>query len=141
MEESSLRRIEKFKTSLEKLKKISELPLEKFLANYFEDVSERNLQVCVEAIMDVSRKIIASKEWQIPKSYREIVEILQQKKVIKNELAKKIQDLIGIRNIIVHFYADVKAEIIHENLKEYIQTLDGCMKVLLNFCEKNDIDP
>jgi uncharacterized protein YutE (UPF0331/DUF86 family) len=36
------------------------------------DASERNLQVAVEATIDVSEALIAYMRWRTPKSYKEI---------------------------------------------------------------------
>ena len=38
-------------------------------------------------------------------------------------------------------YADIKSEIIHENLREIINVLKEALKTLLKYCEKNKIDP
>lgn len=142
MEESSLRRIEKFKGSLEKLKELSSYSNEKIMKEPFlADALERNLHITVEAIMDVSRKIISFKGWEIPKTYKETVDVLEKKGIFDKKLEKKLKDLIGLRNILVHFYAEVKEEVLLENLKSYIPTLESSMKILLKFCERNKIDP
>lgn len=142
MEESSLRRIEKFKQSLDKLKKLSKYPEKRF----FEDpmlgsALERNIQVSVEAIMDVSRKIISFMEWDIPKTYKETIDLLREKRVIQNRLAESLKDLVGLRNILVHLYADVRLDTVLDGLEDSITTLDSAMKKLLEFCEDKKIDP
>lgn len=142
MEESSLRRIEKFKEALNKLKKLSSFSNEKIMEDLFlANALERNLHISIEAVMDVSRKIISFKEWEVPKTYKGIIDVLANKRVFDKRLAKELKELIGLRNIIVHFYADVREEDILENLKDYIFTLETSMKILLKFCEKSGIDP
>jgi len=66
---------------------------------------------------------------------------LKENKVLEKEFAKKLASLVGLRSIIVHMYADIKSEIIHENLREIINVLKEALKTLLKYCEKNKIDP
>ena len=60
---------------------------------------------------------------------------------IDKNLKQKLTDLIGLRNIIVHMYADIKAEIVYENLDDTITTLKHSTKRLLEFCKEKGNRP
>lgn len=142
MKEGSIRRIEKFKESFKKLEKYSKLSLEEILGKpEIQDSLERSLQVCAEALADIGRKIISAMNWRVPKDYKDVVEVLRENKVMKNSLASSLKEIFGLRNLLVHCYADVRIEIIHENLKDYLKILEEGMKVLLKFCKQKHIDP
>lgn len=140
--ESTLRRIERLEEGIKLLREIAKISFDDYSKSLkLQSIAERNLQVCTEAIIDLSNVIISKKGLKVPSTYKDTVEILRKSKVLENKLAQKMGDLVGIRNIIVHMYADVKAEIIHENLNEFIKTFKKTLKSLLEFCKKNKIDP
>ena len=140
--ESTLRRIERFEQGIKLLEEIAEVSLEEYLRDIkLQSIVERNLQICIEVIIDLSNVIISKKGFRVPSTYKETVEILKENKVLEKEFAKKLASLVGLRNIIVHMYADIKSEIIHENLREIINVLKEALKTLLKYCEKNKIDP
>jgi len=140
--ESTLRRIERFEQGIKLLEEIAEVSLEEYLRDIkLQSIVERNLQICIEVIIDLSNVIISKKGFRVPSTYKETVEILKENKILEKEFAKKLASLVGLRNIIVHMYADIKSEIIHENLREIINVLKEALKTLLKYCEKNKIDP
>jgi len=99
------------------------------------------LHVTIEAVMDISRKIISSMDWEIPKTYKEVVDLLYKKEVMDEELSKYLKDLVGLRNILVHLYADVKLELLLEDLEADIEALKKSMRILIEFSEEKGIDP
>ena len=140
--ESTLRRIERFEQGIKLLEEVTEVSLEEYLRDIkLQSIVERNLQICIEVIIDLSNVIISKKGFRVPSTYKETVEILKENKILEKEFAKKLASLVGLRNIIVHMYADIKSEIIHENLREIINVLKEALKTLLKYCEKNKIDP
>nr|MDO8045312.1 DUF86 domain-containing protein [Candidatus Baldrarchaeota archaeon] len=140
--ESTLRRVERFEQGIKLLEEIAEVSLEEYLRDIkLQSIVERNLQICIEVIIDLSNVIISKKGFRVPSTYKETVEILKENKILEKEFAKKLASLVGLRNIIVHMYADIKSEIIHENLREIINVLKEALKTLLKYCEKNKIDP
>jgi uncharacterized protein YutE (UPF0331/DUF86 family) len=142
MKEGSIRRLEKFNVGLEKLKRYSKLSLEEILKKpEIQDSIERSLQVCAEALADIGRKVISRMNWRIPKDYKDVVEVLRENKVVSKSLATELKEIFGLRNILVHFYADVKIEIIHDNLKNYLNSLKKGMEALVKFCKEKGIDP
>lgn len=140
--ESMIRRLERFREGLKILKEISEISLDEYLSDLkLQSIAERNLQICIETIIDISNTIIARKSFRIPKSYKDTIKVLEENGVIRKEMSDELIRLVGLRNIIVHMYADIKSEIIYENLLDIISTLKRAMGVLLDYCEKHGIDP
>ncbi len=142
MRESSLRRIERFNKGIERLRQLENKNLDDFLENEFlQDSLERNLQVCFEAINDIARKIIALKQFRIPKDYKDTIKVLAENKVLSNELANKLIELAKLRNLLVHLYSDIKIDILLSNLGRYVESLEEGMRELLEYCRINKIDP
>ena len=80
-------------------------------------------------------------EWEIPRTYKDVVGLLGEKGVIKEELSEKLKDLVGMRNIIVHLYADVQLDLLLDDLDGDIGVLKKSMDKLIKFIEEKNIDP
>ena len=142
MRPSTLRRLERFNKGIEILEELKNYKKEDFCEDLkVLSMAERNLQVCTEFIVDLSAYVLSKLGAGVPETYKEVVESVHAVGVIDEGLKRKLLDVVGLRNIIVHMYADVKAELIHENLNDLISTLKSSAKRLLEFCEKRGIDP
>lgn len=139
--ESTLRRVERFEKGLELLEEIVAVEFEEYTDDLrLQSISERNLQICIEAIIDLANVIIAKKGLRVPSTYKDTVKVLQENGILAGKLAKELEELVGLRNIIVYAYADIKAEMIHENLEFFIKVLKEALKELLTFHKRNAID-
>jgi uncharacterized protein YutE (UPF0331/DUF86 family) len=137
-----LKRLERFNKGIEILNEIKQYTKEEFCSDIkLLSIAERNLQVCVDFLIDLSTHILSKIDAEIPETYKEIVEKIHTTGAIDKNLKQKLTDLIGLRNIIVHMYADIKAEIVYENLDDTITTLKHSTKRLLEFCKEKGIDP
>ncbi len=142
MKPSTLRRLERFNKALQILKELKKKEKKVFLEDlYLLSVAERNIQIGVEFIIDISNAILAAKDIKMPETYKEVVNKASHLIDVDELLREKIQGLVGLRNIIVHMYADVKAELIYDNLTEIVNTLKEFNKKLLVFCKNEGIDP
>jgi uncharacterized protein YutE (UPF0331/DUF86 family) len=78
---------------------------------------------------------------KIPESYKESIERIHEAGVIDDELKNSLMDLVGLRNILVHMYADIKADLIFNELDEIVKNLKLGVNKLLEFCEQKRLDP
>jgi uncharacterized protein YutE (UPF0331/DUF86 family) len=139
---STLRRLERFNKGVEILEELKNYKKEDFCEDLkVLSMAERNLQVCAEFIVDLSAYVLSKLGVGVPETYKEIVERIHAAGVIDEGLKRRLLDVVGLRNIIVHMYADVKAELIYENLNDLISTLKSSAKRLLEFCKERGIDP
>jgi uncharacterized protein YutE (UPF0331/DUF86 family) len=142
MRPSFLKRIERFNKGLEILEELRNYEIDKFLTDLkLLSIAERNIQVCTEFIVDFSSYILSKLKVEIPDTYREIIRKVREEGIIDENLEKKLQGIVGLRNIIVHMYADIDAEIIYDNLEDIIQTLREAAAKLLEFSKAKNIDP
>jgi uncharacterized protein YutE (UPF0331/DUF86 family) len=142
MKPNMLKRLERFNKGIEILNELKRYGREEFCRDLkVLSIAERNLQICTEFITDLSTYILSKLDIEIPGTYREIVEKIYATGIIDENLRRKLSDIVGLRNIIVHMYADIKAEMIYENLDEMITTLEKSAKKLLEFCREKKIDP
>jgi len=142
MKPSTLKKLERFNKGIEILEELKRYDKEYFIVDLKTlSIAERNIQVCTEFLIDLSSYILSKLNIEIPETYKEIIEKIYVIKIIDNDLKDKLIDIVGLRNIIVHMYADVKAELIFDNLEEIIKILKITIKKLLEFCKEKSIDP
>lgn len=142
MRPSTLRRLERFNKGIKILEELKNYKKEDFCEDLkVLSIAERNLQVCAEFIVDLSAYVLSKLGVGVPETYKEVVERIHAVGVIDEGLKQRLLDVVGLRNIIVHMYADVKAELIYENLNDLISTLKSSAKRLLEFCKERGIDP
>ncbi len=139
--EGLLRRINRFKRALSKLNRLKNMDKSLLLADDDAlDILENNARIVIEALLDVGRYIIAAKEWEVPSRYRDIPLILHRHQVINADEARLLEGLAGLRNIIVHLYADVDYEKLI-GILELVDGMENLMNKLLRYIASEKLDP
>lgn len=86
-------------------------------------ICERYIEKIIEAIVDLAFLIRKYLNIPIPEEITdtEILDLLATKKIISENLAKKLQDAKGMRNIIAHEYGKIDDEIIFNALSNELE--------------------
>ena len=98
---------------------------------------ERYIEKIVEAVIDLAFLVIKEKNFGIPEEDKETFDILVKNKIISAELAQKLKDAKGMRNIISHQYGTINDEIIFEAITDQIgkdveEFIERIVKILKN---------
>ena len=125
------RKLSVIDTRLQNLETLKLMELHEFLASFQAvDAAKYNLQVCIEALIDVSNHVVARERWGIPSTSTEAVKLIVQHGVLGKDKESSLVQMVKFRNRIVHLYQEVdNAEIyriLHENLddiKVFIQAV------------------
>jgi len=135
-------RIDRFWRAIRRLREISAIDSERFISDEnLIDACERNLQVAIEATIDVSEALISYMKWRTPKSYRDVSLILLENKVLNEFLNNKFIEAIEFRNILVHNYIYLNPKQIYDKINDLINILTQIMNIILEYFQKNNIDP
>ena len=79
---------------------------------------ERYVEKIVEAVTDLAFLVIKDKKLRIPEDDIDAFNILLENKIIDNDLAVKLKNAKGMRNIISHQYGKIDDEIVFDAIKE-----------------------
>ena len=79
---------------------------------------ERNFQLAIESALDVGEMIISLENFKRPEDYRGVIEILGEEGIIPKDFAKRFASAAGVRNILVHMYAEVDLNELYNRLQE-----------------------
>ena len=107
---------------------LEELTSDKILFRYL----ERTLHLTVEAILDIGSHIISDERLGNPNFNIEIIEILAENNIIKENVDDYIK-MVQFRNIIVHDYAEIDPEIFLKIIKENTSDLKTIFKWYNNY--------
>ena len=72
-----------------------------------------NIERACQAAIDSSMHLIATQKMGIPKNSADAFTLMQGAGLITKELAKRLKAMTGFRNIAVHQYQDIDADILH----------------------------
>jgi uncharacterized protein YutE (UPF0331/DUF86 family) len=81
---------------------------------------ERGIQICIECIIDIANVIISVSGKEKPDTYREIMLKMSDLGIVSEKFSKKLANMAGFRNILVHDYTKIDEEIIINILKNDI---------------------
>ena len=81
-------------------------------------IIERTLQMMIETCADIATHIISDQGYRVPKSYADAFKVLGEEKIISNKLLNALEKMAKFRNIVVHHYDKVDAEIVVGILKK-----------------------
>lgn len=77
-----------------------------------------NLERASQASIDLSSHLIRIKKLGVPKTSREVFELLQEQHILSSETVETMKKMVGFRNIAVHDYQNISLAIV-KNIIEY----------------------
>ncbi len=137
-----LRRYNRFRKAINLLEELSKKNFEDIVGDYLVLSSlERNIQVAVEFAIDLANYMLAESGVEIPDTYKDIISKVGKLCKIDQNLIEDIRGIVGLRNIIVHLYADINYSIILDELDDIIAALFTFVSELLKCIKDLGIDP
>ena len=89
-----------------------------------QDVIILNLQRACEAAIDMAVHVVREKKLGVPQASRDFFELLAQNGLLSAELNKRMQAMVGFRNIATHDYQKLNLailrSIVEKNLDDFL---------------------
>ncbi|GLB59699.1 type VII toxin-antitoxin system HepT family RNase toxin [Cytobacillus sp. NCCP-133] len=92
---------------------------------------ERIAQIMIEAILDTGNAMIDGFIMRDPGSYEDIVDILDDEKVITKEMSESFKEILTYRKMLVQNYTDVQHDDVKEAFGKHLPMLKefpGCVR-------------
>ncbi|MDZ7696024.1 MAG: DUF86 domain-containing protein [Deltaproteobacteria bacterium] len=89
------------------------------MSSDLKDLAERNLQVAIEACLDIGKIIISAEGLEEPKDNKGIFVVLAQAGIINSKSLTFLLPMAGARNILVHGYDKIDDSLIYGVLKRH----------------------
>ncbi len=103
-------------------------------------IIERTLQMMIETCVDIAGHIIADKGFRIPKSYADTFKVLLEEKILSRKLSAALEKMAKFRNIVVHHYDKVDAEIVASILKNDLADFVSYKEAIIELIEADKTD-
>jgi uncharacterized protein YutE (UPF0331/DUF86 family) len=84
---------------------------------------EHTLQLAIQAALDVASHIVSDERLGEPATNRDLFDRLATGGWISKELAAKLGDMAGFRNVLVHGYQDVDLDIVVDAARNRLEDL------------------
>ena len=127
------KKIRYIKENLDKLREIRKLDRKGFLNDYRNyDTAKYNLQVTIEALIDIGNHIISRKNYGVPKTNAETFRILGEKNILPEEKVKLYTSMARFRNMVVHLYEEIDEGEIYDIMQDHLEDFEYFIKVIYN---------
>jgi uncharacterized protein YutE (UPF0331/DUF86 family) len=118
-------RLERLRGYLDILESIQKIDSKRFLQDPFiHGTAERNLHLAIECLLDIGNHVIADKGYGRPESYADIFRILNQERVISDQLYKDLEGMAGFRNVLVHDYMHLDRTRVYQTIQTKTRHLE-----------------
>lgn len=114
------KRFREIETRLKFLRESAKIDKLKFITDHrIASSTERDLEIVIQACLDVADHLIAKIGLELPKMDRkETFSILAKNKIVPQALVPKLTAMAGQRNILIHEYLEVERDKIYQTINE-----------------------
>ena len=121
---------------LRELRAMMPLNLAQYQHNPVKRACERLLQLCVECAIDVGKKLVIGDRLGIPNDEADVFEKLKQADVLSQDMQGKLKAMRGLRNVLVHEYADIDDERVLEVITHRLDDFEKFKTEVLAYLNK-----
>jgi uncharacterized protein YutE (UPF0331/DUF86 family) len=101
---------------------------------------ERISHLTIEAILDVGNSMIDGFIMRDPGSYEDIIDILEDEKVVTTEVANELKEIIRFRKVIVQDYLEINHDELILSLQKNKESLVSFPQAVRSYLE-NELGP
>jgi uncharacterized protein YutE (UPF0331/DUF86 family) len=135
-----LRKISEYETYQKQIGEFSDITSENYKGNWkTQRIVERTLQMMVETCVDIANHIITDAGMRVPLSYADTFKVLSENNIIDRELFSIMEKMAKFRNIIVHQYEEVDAEIVIAILKKHLPEFERYKEAVLAYLKTSPL--
>lgn len=132
-----LRKMSELETYQKQLEEFSDITTQSYKSDWkVQRIIERTLQMMIETCIDIANHIISDRGLRPPTSYGDTFNILLENDIIDSELFQVMDKMTKFRNIVVHRYEDVDAEIVIIILKKHIGDFNAFKETILKLLKE-----
>jgi uncharacterized protein YutE (UPF0331/DUF86 family) len=98
-------------------------------------IVERTLQMMIETCLDIANHIVADRGYRVPINYADTFKVLGENNVLDKRLIDRMGKMAKFRNVLVHQYEKIEAEIIVGILKKKLGDFNQFKKAVVGFVQ------
>jgi uncharacterized protein YutE (UPF0331/DUF86 family) len=134
-----LRKLAELDEYLRQVKEYARISVEEYQSSWkTQRIIERTLQMMIETCVDIAGHIISDNAFRIPSSYSDTFKVLHENGVLPTALLAKMEKMAKFRNVVVHHYDTIDADIVVGILKRDLDDFRGYQKAIISSLEKDE---
>jgi len=141
MDDKLLNQIELLDENIRLLEEIQQKTLEEYLHDkILQGAAERYLQIAIETCLNIGNRLLSLYQLEhnikAPRTYADIFKALALIKVIPEDFAKKLVNMAGMRNLLVHVYWEIDDELVYRTIWEGLDDFRKFRSYVMAFWKK-----
>jgi uncharacterized protein YutE (UPF0331/DUF86 family) len=135
-----LRKLSELDEYLQQAKEYDAITVAQYRGDWkIQRIIERTLQMMIETCVDIAGHIISEKGFRIPKSYSDAFLVLKENNVLSAELYSSAKKMAKFRNVVVHHYDKVDANIVVSILRKNIDDFLSYRDAIISFLKSEHV--
>lgn len=127
-----LRKLSAIDEYLQQIREFAGVSIDEYKSDWkSQRIVERTLQMLIETCADIANHIISDRNMRIPTSYSDTFKVLLENDTIDENLFAVMERMAKFRNIVVHQYEEVDAEIViiilRKHLDDFVRFRDAIL--------------
>lgn len=132
-----LRKMAQLEEYISQIEEYRSISVEQYKGDWkLQRIIERTLQMMIETCVDIAGHIISDRKLRIPDSYADAFRVLSENNIIAAGLCKTMEQISKFRNVVVHHYDRVDAEIVVGILGNRIDDFNHYNDAVVNWLKK-----
>ena len=132
-----MRKITELELYLGQIGEFAAIGLEEYQGDWkTQRVVERTLQMLIETCADIANHIVSDNRMRTPTSYADTFRVLVENAVISAELFSVMEKMAKFRNVVVHQYESVDAEIVILVLRKHLGDFSMFKDAIISFLKR-----
>lgn len=126
------------RTAVRNLESKQGVPLAQYVSDWeARDIVERELEKGVQCCIDIGARLVSLAGWRRASDYHEVFDVLAENGVIPSDVASRIKELVGLRNVLAHEYRRIRNEEVHRHLMASVPPLRQFAACIAEYCERD----
>ncbi|MCC7201378.1 MAG: DUF86 domain-containing protein [Nitrospirae bacterium] len=131
-----MRKLSELGTYYGQIKEFTDIAIDNYKNDWkTQRIVERTLQIMIETCTDIANHIISDRGMRAPTTYADTFMVLLENKIISPEMFATMEKMAKFRNVVVHQYEKVDAEIVIIILKRHLNDFDKFKEVILSYLQ------
>jgi uncharacterized protein YutE (UPF0331/DUF86 family) len=102
---------------------------------------EHTLQIAIQAALDVAAHIVSDEQLGEPQEYRDLFTLVRGRVSLSDELSRRLRQMVGFRNVLVHGYENVNLDIVRDILSNRLGDLLEFARAVAEYLEAGSSPP
>lgn len=133
-----MRKLSELDTYLKQIREFTGMTLQDYISDWrTQRIVERTLQMMIETCADIANHIVSDRGMRAPTGYADTFSVLMENAVINPDLNTIMGKMAKFRNVVVHQYEGVDAEIVITILTKRLNDFERFREAILSYLNRS----